>query len=110
MSRTDGQDKSVDQLRVDLEKPYAVVSRLSKAETGAMSEAGRPHGDWRVSRIGADPPENPFGSNWRNFRAREVFNAIGIPVGLMSDSTPGTGQREAFQEVRCDASWDVEGC
>ena len=48
-----------------------------------------------MSRIGADPPEALI--QLAEFSSREVFNAIGIPIGLMSDSTPGTGQREAFR-------------
>ena len=91
---TDGQDKSVDQLRADLK---GLRGSLSLVESGDWGDpgGGRPHGDWRVSRIGADPPEALI--QLAEFASREVFNSIGIPIGLMSDSTPGTGQREAFR-------------
>ena len=91
---TDGQDKSVDQLRIDLKNLHGDVALVESGDWGDVG-AGRPHGDWRVSRIGADPPKTLL--EQAEFSSREVFNAIGIPIGLMSDSTPGTGQREAFR-------------
>ena len=92
----DGQDKSVDQLRADLRTLRGGLSLVESGDWGDVG-AGRPHGDWRVSRLGADPPKTLL--EQAEFSSREVFNAIGIPVGLMSDSTPGTGQREAFRRL-----------
>ena len=90
----DGQDKSVDQLRIDLKNLRGSLSLVQSGDWGDVG-AGRPHGDWRPVRLGADPPKTLL--EQAEFSSREVFNAIGIPVGLMSDSTPGTGQREAFR-------------
>ena len=91
---TDGQDKSVDQLRIDLKNLRGSLSLVESGDWGDVG-AGRPHGDWQVSRIGADPPRALI--ELAGLASREVYNAVGIPVGLMSDATPGTGQREAFR-------------
>ena len=92
----DGQDKSVDQLRADLKTLRGSLATVESQSSGwGDGSASRQRGDWRVSRIGADPPEALV--QLAEFSSREIYNCLGIPIGLMSDSTPGTGQREAFR-------------
>ena len=67
---TDGQDKSVDQLRADLKSLRGDVALVESGDWGDPG-GGRPHGDWRVSRIGADPPEALI--QLAEFSSREVF-------------------------------------
>ena len=92
----DGADKSVDQLRADLKNLRGSLSLVESGDWGDVG-AGRQRGGWQVSRIGADPPRALI--ELAGLASREVFNAVGIPIGLMSDATPGTGQREAFRRL-----------
>ena len=91
---TDGQDKSVEQLRLDIRNLRGSLSLVESGDWGDVG-AGRPRGDWRPIRLGADPPEALI--QLAEFSSREVLSCLGIPVGLMDGSTPGAAQREAFR-------------
>ena len=53
-----------------------------------------PHGDWRQSRFGANPPE--VLETLRTSVGRDVLNACGVPPGLVMDSD-GTSMRESWR-------------
>ena len=57
-------------------------------------KAGAPRSDWRVERIGANPPS--VLDMLRSNSARHVLAACGVPIELV-EPAEGSGAREAFR-------------
>ena len=93
----DGQDPTVDQLRNDLRTlggKLAFVESVRNLSPGSPGSA--PQDDWKVRRIGANPPAAEVELMSRAFV--EVASACGCPAVLFSESGDGTARREAFRQ------------
>ena len=90
---TDGQDKTVKDLRADLQKiagQTVLVQAGSWAVDGAPTTTG-----WEPRRLGAAPPQSLVGLS--TFASAEVFAAIGVSPSLFGSGTGGGAAREAYR-------------
>ena len=72
-----------------------------KADLGALAggfgegRAAAPLADWRVQRMGANPPATL--ADLRGAAAMDVLAACGVPAGLATDRAEGSGLRESWR-------------
>ena len=91
----DGQDPTVSALKTDLRNSDGGLHFVESTRTMHVGAPGSaPAEDWRVSRLGPNPPAPQVSLLDSAFR--EVAAACGVPVSLFIDSD-GTGQRESYR-------------
>ena len=84
------------ELKADLTALRGRVA-LPESTSGGWGDRGAaPMRDWRVERLGADPPEALV--KLREDIERAVLAACGVPAGIVSTISDGTHARESFRQ------------
>ena len=84
------------ELKADLTSLRGRVA-LPESTSGGWGDRGAaPMRDWRVERLGADPPEALV--KLREDIERAVLAACGVPAGIVSTISDGTHARESFRQ------------
>ena len=94
----DGQDDTLKKLRstvAGLRGRTALVETMKNSWGGDRSDA--PMGDWKVQRLGADPPTGMV--SLCSDVSVAILSACGIPPSLMIASSDGTAQRESWRRA-----------
>ena len=91
----DDGDDPMAKLRADIAKLRGSVALVETLAGGYGDKGGRPDGDWKPRRIGADPPATL--AEIRMGAALTVYGACGVPPSLVTLPADGTGQREAWR-------------
>ena len=93
----DGADPTVTALKADVRNLAGKVAFVESVKTMHPGAAGSaPVGDWKVNRIGANPPAAEV--ELLTAASLEVYGACGVPAALFQ-SGEGTAQREAFRRL-----------
>ena len=94
----DGEDPTVSGLKADIRKLKGNVALVESTAGSWATDAATqaPKGDWRVTRLGADPPAGLVSLSERAFA--EVAAACGVPVALFDSRSDGTARREGFRQ------------
>ena len=91
----DGNDPTLTALKADLRGSSGGLHPVESARTmNPGGAATAPAGDWRVSRLGPNPPAPEVALLGESFR--EVAAACGVPLSLFTDAD-GTGARESYR-------------
>ena len=89
---TDGDDETVNKLRVDIKK---VAGQALLVQGGNWGVDGAQATSWETQRLGADPPASLV--QLAEFATSEVFSAIGISPSLFAPAGGGGSAREAYR-------------
>ena len=91
----DGNDPTLTALKADLRGSSGGLHPVESARTmNPGGAATAPGGDWKVSRLGPNPPAPEVALLGESFR--EVAAACGVPLSLFTDAD-GTGARESYR-------------
>ena len=104
-----GAEDPLASLKADL---GALAGNTALVETTAAGygegRAAAPQSDWKVQRMGADPPVTL--AELRGATAMDVLAACGVPPGLASDKAEGSGQRGAWRRFSVGTVQPVARC
>ena len=91
---TDGDDKTIKQLKMDIAGLKGKIAVIETARTGWGQGPQQGTAEYRLDRLGPFIP--PTNVNLFTITRDAVLNACGYPVSLANDGE-GTGQREAWR-------------
>lgn len=92
---TDGQDSSVDQLKLDLAQLDGKIALVETAAGGWDAGRAAARREYETRRLGPDIPE----SNIELYKEinRMILTACGLPTEIIDGRTEGTSNREAWR-------------
>ena len=90
-----GADDPLADLKLDIGKLRGAAALVPSLASGFDDKGAAPQSDWKVTRIGADPPDSL--STIRDAVGVTILGACGVPPSLATTGASDTGQRESWR-------------